>query len=247
MKKVLLIIPAYNEEKNLPTVQQEILAYKNQDLPFVLDYLVINDGSTDATRAVCEQAGIHVLHLPINLGIGGAVQTGYVYAMENCYDIAVQFDGDGQHDLAYLKVLLAPLLAETCQFSVGSRFLKPDGNFRSSRLRRMGIRMLSVMLRICTGLRITDPTSGFRAADRSVITYLADHYPRDYPEPESLAELKRNRFCIEEVSVEMRERVEGTSSINFARSIYYMIKVSLAIVCKSFERREQGHVVDSQN
>lgn len=238
--KVLLIIPAYNEEESLPATMEEVLAYQKIDLPFVLDYIVINDGSTDCTAEVCKALSINMIQLPINLGIGGAVQTGYLFAKRTGADIAVQYDADGQHDITYLKNLLQPVLEGACDVAVGSRFVTENSRFRSTFSRRVGIRILTFILRVFTGLRSTDPTSGFRAANKKAIAFLAADYPVDYPEPESLAELKKRGFRITDIPVEMRPREKGVSSISPLKSVYYMIKVSLAIVCRGLQRGAKG-------
>ena len=177
------------------------------------DYLIINDGSTDDTLRICEREHFRYLDLPINLGIGGAVQAGYVYAHKNDYDIAVQMDGDGQHD-------------------IGSRFLKKEG-FQSSQSRRIGIGILSLLIRLTTGHRVMDVTSGYRAVNRKFIDIYAKDYPTDYPEPEAIVTAFMHRGRVLEVPVKMKAREGGTSSITLRKSVYYMIKVTLAIlVCR---------------
>ena len=227
MNKVLLIIPAYNEEKNIERVVDNII----QNYP-QYDYIVINDGSSDATRDVCKARGYQFLNLSINLGIGGAVQTGYKYAKDKGYEIAVQIDGDGQHDIAYLENMLPALENGEADVVIGSRFIEKEG-FQSSATRRMGIKILSFLIFICTGRRIKDVTSGFRAVNKKFIDIYARYYPTDYPEPEAIVAAVMNKGIIKEHPVIMREREQGESSINFVKSIYYMIKVSLAIlVCR---------------
>lgn len=239
--RVLLIIPAYNESESLPSTIKEVRAYMEAEHLFSVDYIVINDGSTDATVEVCKTHNIEMIDLPFNLGIGGAVQTGYLFAHKQDFDIAVQYDGDGQHDIAYLETLIQPVLNDQCDVAVGSRFIG-KGRFQSTFSRRIGIRILSQILRVFTGLRCTDPTSGFRAANKQAIAFLAENYPVDYPEPESLAELKKCRFRIQDVAVEMRERKKGVSSISPLKSVYYMIKVSLAIICQGLQRSSKMNV-----
>ena len=224
MNKVLLIIPAYNEEKNIEKVVDNIVENYPQ-----YDYIVINDGSSDATRDVCKRRGYQYLNLSINLGIGGAVQTGYKYAKDKGYEIAVQIDGDGQHDIAYLEKMLPMLENGEADVVIGSRFIEKEG-FQSSATRRFGIKLLSILIFICTGKMIKDVTSGFRAVNRKFINIYAKHYPIDYPEPEAIVAAVMNRGVIKEQAVVMREREQGKSSINFVKSIYYMIKVSLAII-----------------
>jgi hypothetical protein len=165
----------------------------------------------------------------VNLGIGGAVQAGYLWAWERGYDVAVQIDGDGQHDPAYLAALLAPIREGKASVVIGSRFLQ-EGGYRSTRIRRAGIRYLSAFLRVRCGARVTDPTSGFRAADRRAIELFARYYPSDYPEPEAIALARRAGLAVAEVPVRMSEREHGASSITAARTLYYFVKVSLALV-----------------
>lgn len=225
--KVLIIIPAYNEAENIPQVIEHFMLQAPQ-----YDYLIINDGSTDKTLSICEKAHYQYLNLPINLGIGGAVQAGYVYAARNGYDIAVQMDGDGQHDIAYLEDMLKPLLDDKADIVIGSRFLRKEG-FQSSGMRRMGIKFLSFLIWLTTGKKIMDVTSGFRVVNKRFINIYVNDYPTDYPEPEAIVTAIMNRGRIMEVPVQMRAREAGSSSITFRKSIYYMIKVTLAIlVCR---------------
>ncbi|HIV90276.1 MAG TPA: glycosyltransferase family 2 protein [Candidatus Eisenbergiella stercoravium] len=225
-QKILLIIPAYNEADNIGRVVENLI----QNFP-QYDYVVVNDGSSDGTGELCMEKGYQVLNLPINLGIGGAVQTGYRYALKYGYDIAVQLDGDGQHDAAYVKKLIEPLLRGEADVVVGSRFLRREG-FQSSRSRRAGINILSDLIWLCTGKRIRDVTSGFRAVNRRFISIYAEDYPSDYPEPEAIITAVMHRGRVAEVPVVMKEREGGTSSITFRKSVYYMIKVTLAILVK---------------
>ena len=225
--KVLIIIPAYNEEESIAEVVGRLTSQRS-----AYDYLIINDGSRDSTLEICEEQHFQYLNLPINLGIGGPVQTGYVYARRNGYDIAVQMDGDGQHDIAYLEDMLKPILEDEADIVIGSRFLEKEG-FQSSRIRRVGIKFLSFLIRLTTGKKLMDVTSGFRAVNKRFINIYANDYPTDYPEPEAIVTAIMNRGRIMEVPVQMREREGGSSSITFGRSMYYMIKVTLAIlVCR---------------
>lgn len=221
--KILVIIPAYNEEKSIVSVVESVAGAG-------YDYVVVNDGSTDSTLRICREHGINVVDLKCNLGIGGAVQTGHKYARMHGYDVDIQFDGDGQHDVAYIPALLEGIRSGN-DLVVGSRFLA-DGvsSFRSTFMRRVGIAWLSKLLRLVTGQRFTDPTSGFRACGPRAIELFARFYPVDYPEPESIAEAHRKGFAISEVPVSMNERVAGESSIHKLSSIYYMVKVTLAIL-----------------
>ncbi len=222
--RVAAIVPAYNEARNLPRLADALRAHAPE-----LDVCVVDDGSEDETARVAAGLGWTVLRLPMNLGIGGAVQAGYLWAWEHGYDAAVQIDGDGQHDPAYLEALLQPLAAGNADLVIGSRFLS-DGGFRSTAVRRAGIAYLSWFLRLRCGTRVTDPTSGFRAANRTAIELFARHYPSDYPEPEAVALARRAGLRIAEVPVRMHERGHGRSSITAARTLYYLVKVSLALV-----------------
>ena len=233
--KVLIIIPAYNEEENIAEVIEHLtslLMTGTLDAHLSVNYLIINDGSRDSTLEICDKRHFQYLNLPINLGIGGAVQAGYVYAARNGYDIAVQMDGDGQHDIAYLGAMLKPLLEDEADIVIGSRFLEKEG-FQSSGIRRIGIKFLSFLIRITTGKKIMDVTSGFRAVNKRFINIYVNDYPTDYPEPEAIVTAIMHKGRIMEVPVQMRAREGGSSSITFRKSIYYMIKVTLAIlVCR---------------
>ncbi|MGN0407101.1 MAG: glycosyltransferase family 2 protein [Bacteroides sp.] len=223
MKK-LIIIPAYNEAESIEATVRGIQAKMSG-----FDYVVINDCSTDKTREICEKNGFNVVNLSVNLGIGGAVQTGYIYARDNGYEIAVQMDGDGQHDVEFVQEMASHLENNGLDLVIGSRFINKEG-FQSSRLRRIGISYFKGLIRLCTGKTITDPTSGYRMAGRRVIEMFADDYPKDYPEPETAVKILRAGLKVEEIPVVMRERQGGVSSISMGKSIYYMIKVTLAIL-----------------
>lgn len=222
--KVLMIIPAYNEAENIAAVIRHLAAEASE-----VDYVVVNDCSKDSTAAVCKENGFHLISLPINLGIGGGVQTGYLYALEKGYDIAVQFDGDGQHDAAYIKDLIAPIESGQADVVIGSRFVENKG-FQSSAARRFGIRFLSGLIKLLCGVRVRDVTSGMRAVNRGMIEKFAQNYAQDYPEPEAILFSALAHARIMEVPVQMRERQGGTSSINLVRSMYYMVKVSIALM-----------------
>lgn len=222
--KKLLIIPAFNEAQSLLALIDEI-KIKAPDY----DYIIINDGSTDNTEEICKTNGLNVLNLPINLGIGGAVQTGYLYAHKNGYDIAIQLDGDGQHDPSYLDLLIKPIEDGTADMTIGSRFMTQEG-FKSSIPRRIGISVLSILIFILTGKRFLDVTSGLRAVNKKVISLFSKLYPEDYPETESLMMLIMLKYKIKECPVIMRERVTGTSSIYFILAVYFMIKVTISII-----------------
>lgn len=221
--RVLLIIPAYNEEGNIEKLVDNIICNSQYD------YVIINDGSTDETSSICLCKNYNVLNLPINLGIGGAVQMGYRYALDNGYDVAVQVDGDGQHDIAYIEHLITSIVENKADIVIGSRFLEKEG-FQSTVLRRTGILFLSGLIRLLCGSKIKDVTSGFRAVGKRFIRIYANDYPYDYPEPEAIVSAKMFGAVIHEVPVIMHERLSGTSSISFWKSVYYMIKVSLAII-----------------
>lgn len=224
--KCLIIIPAYNEAGNLEKVVDNIIRNYPQ-----YDYIIVNDGSTDNTKQVCARNGYRVLHLPINLGIGGAVQAGYLYAGENAYDAAVQIDGDGQHDIKYLGGMLKYLQEGQADIVIGSRFVEKQG-FQSSAVRRLGIRFLSGLAWVLSGVRVKDITSGYRLVNRRFMDIYASDYPADYPEPEAMIIAAIHGGRIREYPVMMKERDAGVSSINFKRSIYYMVKVTLAMVIR---------------
>lgn len=223
MKK-LVIIPAYNEAESILTTVQDVLDHAPG-----FDYVVVNDCSRDDTIRICREHHLNVLDLPINLGIGGAIQTGYRYALECGYDMAVQFDGDGQHDAQYLQLLADKLESEQLDMVIGSRFIENKG-FQSTGLRRFGIQFFKGLIKLLYGETITDATSGMRLCNRRVLEQFSQNYPQDYPEPETVARLLRHGYRVKEVPVVMRERQGGTSSINPAKSVYYMIKVSAAIL-----------------
>ena len=225
MKK-LIIIPAFNEAESLPNLINDIMNL-NDDY----DYVIINDGSGDRTKELCSENEFSVIHLPINSGIGVAVQTGYKYALENDYDIAIQIDGDGQHDVNYLTDVVSVIENGEADVAIGSRFITKKG-FQSSGARRMGIQLLSMIIWLCTGVKVKDVTSGFRAANKEYIRIFAEDYSKDYPEPEAIVTTKMYGGVIKEVPVVMKERENGISSITLWKSVYYMIKVTLAILVK---------------
>jgi glycosyltransferase involved in cell wall biosynthesis len=226
----IAVVPAYNEEANVGGVIDELRAFDPG-----MEVVVVDDGSRDATAAVAEARGAHVVRLPYNLGIGGAVQTGYQYAHEHGFDVAVQVDGDGQHDPAQLPLILAPLLDGRADVVVGSRF-SGGSPYRSTRVRRIGIRIFARVVSAVVRQRVTDTTSGFRAINRRAIALFAADYPHDYPEVEATVMSVKQKLRLQEVPVAMRERVGGRSSITAARSIYYMAKVLLAIFVGLFRR-----------
>lgn len=223
-KRPLIIIPAYKEAENIERVVDNIINNYPQ-----YDYVIVNDGSKDNTREICQRRGYCFLDLPINLGIGGAVQSGYKYAQRNGYEIAIQIDGDGQHDVSQLANVIEPLKNGEADIAIGSRFIKKEG-FQSSSVRRFGIHFLSGLIKLCTGKRVLDVTSGYRAVNRKFIEIYAENYPSDYPEPEAIVAAVMHKGKIQEVPVIMKERQAGTSSIHAWKSVYYMIKVTLAII-----------------
>ena len=225
--RVLAIILAYNEAGSIRAVLSELRAC----LPSV-DVVVINDGSADNTSFIARGFGASVIDLPVNLGIGGAVQTGLIFANREGYDAAFQMDGDGQHLASQVDRLVAPVLADEQDAVIGSRFLAVR-SYRVPRIRHLGIRALNAACTVLTGIKITDATSGFRAYNRAAIAVLADDYPQDYPEPEAIIMLRKRGLRIGEVAVAMQERRFGQSSITPVRSAYYMIKVLLAVLIRS--------------
>ena len=229
MKK-LVIIPAYNEAGNIEKTVRDIMEHAKD-----FDYVIINDCSKDNTLDICKQNGFHVVSLPVNLGIGGGVQTGYLYAFRNGYDIAVQFDGDGQHNAEYLDEMAKKLEQEELDMVIGSRYITKEG-FQSSGIRRVGIRYFTFLIKLVTGKKITDPTSGMRMVNRRTLALFAMEYPKDYPEPESVTTLLKRKMRVEEIPVVMNERSSGVSSISMKKSVYYMVKVTLAILIAAVRR-----------
>ena len=223
MKK-LVIIPAFNEEGNLEKTIKDI-----KDNAPDFDYVIINDCSTDKTLEMCRRHGFSYLNLPVNLGIGGAVQTGYRYAYYHGYDIAVQIDGDGQHSASHLEDMVTTLIDTESDMVIGSRFIEKEG-FQSSGLRRIGIKYFTGLIKLLTGKKITDPTSGMRMVNKKLLEKFTDEYPKDYPEPESVVTILSEKYKVTEIPVVMNEREEGVSSISLKNSVYYMIKVSFAIL-----------------
>ncbi len=232
MKK-LIIIPAYNESESILDVIKDI----ENNAPGY-DYVVINDASLDNTKEICEKNNIHFLDLASNMGIGGAVQTGYQYALYEGYDIAVQLDGDGQHSAASLPKMEEVMIKEDADMVIGSRFIDKEG-FQSTWLRRTAIKYFTWLIRICTKQTITDPTSGLRLCNRKIIKQFATLYPWDYPEPESTTTILKMGYKVLEVPVVMQERQGGKSSLsNPFKSVFYMIKVTAGIIIESIGRRK---------
>ncbi|MCX7841843.1 MAG: glycosyltransferase family 2 protein [Clostridia bacterium] len=230
-QKVLVIIPAYNEEKSIGAV---ISAIKEQN---GIDVVVINDGSKDCTGKVAANHGARVISLPFNLGIGGAMQTGYMFARDNNYDVAVQVDADGQHNPLYVSRIIEKLNETGCDMVIGSRYVE-ETSYKSSAARRVGMVFFSWLVFVLTGLRVKDTTSGFRAVNRRVIEYFSESYPVDYPEVDVLVRLHKKGFKVCEEPVEMHERQGGKSSITPLKSIYYMVKVSIALLINSLRSGE---------
>jgi glycosyltransferase involved in cell wall biosynthesis len=229
-EKILAIIPSYNEEGSVGKVIEEVKEHLPQ-----ADMLVVNDGSSDLTSEKGKANGAIVLNLPFNLGIGGAMQAGYQYADEKGYDIAIQVDGDGQHDPKDIINLLKALEEKKIDMAIGSRFIA-DSGYKPSTMRRIGISVLSQVISMIVRQKITDPTSGFRAANRNAIQLFASYYPQDYPEPEVVVLLHQCRLKMVEVPVGMNERCSGESSITKLRCMYYMVKVLLAIFVDCFKK-----------
>jgi len=231
--KILALVPAYNEENNIQQVVKEI-----KNCGHEIDVIVIDDCSLDKTKKVAKESGAIVLSLPFNLGIGGTVQTGFKYAHEYGYDIAIQIDGDCQHIPTEIGKLIDPILTNDCDVVIGSRYLNKT-NYKTPLSRKIGILIFSFINTIVIRQKITDNTSGFRAYNRKAILFLSHVYPSDYPEVEAVVVLSKNHFRIMEVPVQMRERQHGNSSINSIKSFYYMIKVPLSILVNVFRKGEE--------
>ncbi|MFZ2257176.1 MAG: glycosyltransferase family 2 protein [Clostridiaceae bacterium] len=225
--KILAVIPAYNEEKSIAAVIQDIRHF-NPDI----DILVIDDGSMDNTYKEAKSAGAKVISLPRNLGIGGAVQTGYKYANGRDYDVVIQVDGDGQHDPKDLMKLVSLIKSNEADLVIGSRFLK-ETEYESSFMRQLGINFFSKLVSILCGTKYYDTTSGYRAANKAAIALFSSYYPKDYPEVETIVYAIKKGLTVKEVSVDMNQRQGGKSSITPLKSIYYMIKVTLALIFRA--------------
>ena len=234
-KKILVIVPAFNECGNIGRTVQEIRKVAGD-----VDVLVIDDGSLDATAEEARLAGGMVVALPFNLGIGAAVQTGFKYALIHQYDIAVQIDGDGQHDAAFLERIVEPICRQEADMVVGSRFLEKTDGFKSSFSRRIGINFFVHLINVLTGVKINDPTSGFRAYNKKMIDLFAEYYPHDFPEPEAIVVAQQAGARIVELPVVMRAREAGSSSIRYFKTLYYMVKVTLAILLHMIRQKNRG-------
>lgn len=235
--KTLIVIPAYNEEENIVKVYKNI---KKFDKNNKYDVIVINDGSKDNTLKLLKENKIPHIDLINNLGIGGAVQTGYKYALSEGYDIAVQFDGDGQHSIENVKDIIKPIEEGTCNMVIGSRFIdKTSSEFKSTKMRRIGINIISFFIKLVTKKKIYDTTSGFRAIDKKIIKLFADDYPVEYPEPVSTTKVLRKKYKVEEVPVKMNERESGVSSIRKWKNVYYMFNVILSIITVGMEEKNK--------
>ena len=225
MTRIVAVVPAFDEEDAIGSVVDEIRAFDP-----AIDVVVVDDGSTDRTAANATASGAAVVRLPFNLGIGAAVQTGFRYALEHGYDVAVRLDGDGQHDPTELPKLLEPLARDEADVVTGSRFRDDDGDYRPPLARRVGISWFARLVSLLSGQRVTDTTSGFQALNGRGIALFASDYPSDYPEVEATVLVLKHRLRLVEVPVRMREREHGSSSITFLRSLYYAIKVTLALL-----------------
>jgi glycosyltransferase involved in cell wall biosynthesis len=229
--RICIIIPAYNEAATLGSIIRSVRENRPE-----ADIVVVNDASIDGTAAVARSFGVPVLDLPINLGIGGAMQTGFQYASRRGYDIAMQIDGDGQHDPKFISRVLDPILTGQADMVIGSRFLKKIG-YTSSFIRLFGIRFFAWLIGMMTNQRIYDATSGYRAYNKQALEFAASYYPSDFPEPESIVQFLRNGFRIKEVPVVMRGRQGGVSSVRIPKGMYFVATNTLAIVVTTFKRR----------
>lgn len=233
MNRILVITPAYNEAESI----EDVISAVKKELPGA-DIIVINDGSEDFTGQIARGLGVMVADLPYNMGIGAAMQAGYRYAAMHGYDIAVQVDADGQHPPDQINNLIAPVMEQKADMVIGSRFLG-EGEYYPSFARHLGMKIFAFVVSVMTGRKITDTTSGFRAANKDVIRFFADNYPEDYPEVEAIVLLRKAGFNIMEVPVRMEARYGGVSSITPLRSLYYMVKVLLAVFVDMLKKVER--------
>jgi glycosyltransferase involved in cell wall biosynthesis len=228
-RRICFIVPAYNEEASIRAVVTQLRSIRKND-----QVVVINDGSTDRTSAQVKDLDVTLIELPFNLGIGGSVQTGLKYARDNGFDIAVQIDADGQHTPSEVEKLLTAI--DDVDMVIGSRFIKKT-TYTASFFRNIGIRIFSFLLLLTTGKKFYDPTSGFRAFNKKAIAFLSEHYPTDFPEPESIIYLDKADLKIKEVSVKMSQRQGGVSSVTQIKAVYLMIAISLGILVNSLRKR----------
>lgn len=233
LSKVLIIIPAFNEQDSIQCTLRDI-----KGLAESWDVLVVDDGSSDKTVQYVEDLGISVISLPFNIGIGGAVSMGFLYALKKGYDVVVRVDADGQHDALSIQSVLDPILTQGADVCIGSRFKGEDATYRSSFLRRIGIDFFAKLITFLIEESVTDPTSGFNAFNQKAIQLFAQHYPSDYPEPEAIVIAKRAGLRVIEVPVKMNSRIAGVSSIRYFKTLYYMIKVTLAIALNYLRPRK---------
>jgi len=224
-KRILIVIPAFNEQESIERTLQGVTTL---DVPW--DVLVVDDGSLDQTALKAKGMGAAVLSLPFNIGIGGAVSLGLMYAQRKGYDAVVRLDADGQHDPRYISDVLKPVLDKGIDLCIGSRFTGIAQGFQSSFFRRTGILFFARLISALTGETITDPTSGFNAFGQRAIQLFTQAYPSDYPEPEAIVIAKRSGLTVQEVPVQMNTRTAGLSSIRYLRTLYYMMKVTLAVI-----------------
>ncbi len=231
--KILVIIPAFNEENNIVNTIKQI-----KSLSLVKDILVINDGSSDQTAANAKEEGVFVVSLPYNLGIGAAVQAGFQFAYKKDYEYVIRVDADGQHDVNYINDLLVPVLNRDADIAIGSRFIKPFTGYQSSFVRRVGINFFAQLLSFLTSQHITDPTSGFQALNRKALKVFSKYYPNDFPEPEAIVVAGRYKLKIKEIPVKMNKRASGSSSIRYLKTLYYMIKVTFAILLDKIKTKK---------
>lgn len=241
--KIAVIVPCFNEQDNIINVIDDVLnnTPKNENWQVI----VVNDCSTDGTYSKLQADGrAVVLDLPCNLGVGAAVQTGFKYASKNNFDFALKFDGDGQHRADYIPALLRILKNDEADFVIGSRFINNNTQgFKSTSLRRVGIRFFQILIKLVSGYSPSDPTSGFRAYNRKALKFATRYYPSfDYPEPEEVVLMKKNNFRIKDVFTEMRERQGGVSSISLLKAIYYMFKVGFAILMVASRSKEKDFI-----
>ncbi len=227
--KFLVIIPSYNEEANLPSLIEELNVENTEKSNIKLEFLIVNDCSTDDTLNIIKNINCNYINLPVNLGIGGAVQTGFKYAINNNFEFSIQVDGDGQHPPTEIFKLIDTIEKEKADIVIGSRYITKQG-YQSSRSRRAGIFIISSIIKLLTNLKISDPTSGFRIYNKKAMFHAIKEYPDEYPEPQFLIIANKAGLKIKEIPLIMRERNGGISSISASRSAYYVLKVVISII-----------------